>query len=506
VWLRGPADVTVLADAGASPSPSPDATPGGSLAAPGSTSTAPGSPVAPALPIAAALRAHGERVRVEGVATVPATLLDGTGRRIIVEDRSAAVEVLLPVGTTPPRPGARLRIDGVLATAYGVPRIRADAVTSLGTGVLPAARDLRGAPGVADEGELVRVTGQVDDLLRLGDRWRAELRVGGATVVVAGLAGAAIPAAAVGEGSTVSVVGVVRRPHPAAADRRFAVVPRAPGDVRAAGSAPAGIAPAATGGSPSGVAGAASPPSREESGTSTGDGDGGAAAAADLAGLPGAGTLVRVGGLVVAIRGDRVLVDDGTATAGLRLTGGAADLLALLEPGDAVSAVGRVTAEAGAALVVVARAADLVRLGDLGEAVPLVPTDDGSGDAGEGEASPGPGLAGDASAATGTGGADRGPTTPPAPGSGWTARMGPLAAGAGVGLAIAGGGAALWAVAATARRGRDRRRLAARIASRLATVAAAAPGAAQDARPEAGRDAVTAAASGEHRPSVREPA
>jgi hypothetical protein len=212
-----------------------------------------------------------------------------------------------------------------------------------------------------------------------------------------------------------------------------------------------------------------------------------------------------VGGLVVAIRGDRVLVDAGTATAGFRLAGGAADLLALLEPGDAVSAVGRVTVDAGAALVVVARAADLVRLGDLGEAVPLVPTDDGPGDAGDGAASPGRGFAGDANAATGAGGAGRGPTAP-APGSGWNARMGQLAAGAGVGLAFAGGGAALWAVASTARRARDRRRLAARVASRLAAVAAAAPGAVRDARLDAPSDVVTAAASGEHRPSVREPA
>ena len=39
------------------------------------------------------------------------------------------------------------------------------------------------------------------------------------------------------EGTAVSVIGVVRRPHPAAADRRFAVVPRGPADVRASAMA-----------------------------------------------------------------------------------------------------------------------------------------------------------------------------------------------------------------------------------------------------------------------------
>ena len=69
----------------------------------------------------------------------------------------------------------------------------------------------------------------------------------------------------------------------------------------------------------------------------------GAAIDADLATLAGlVGAQVRVGGIVVALDGDRVLVDDGTATGGIQLAGDAAALLPLLEPGDAVSAVGRV--------------------------------------------------------------------------------------------------------------------------------------------------------------------
>ncbi len=296
---------------------------------------------------------------------MPASLLDGTGRRIIVQDRTAAVEVLLPSGATAPRPGSRLRIDGEMGIAYGAPRIRAESIIVIGTAALPAARDLVREPGSADECELVRVTGRVVDLRRLGDRWRAELKVAAATVVIAGLAGAGIPAASMPEGASVEVVGVVRRPHPAATDRRFAIVPRSPADVRivrgATSTAADGGASAPSGAAPT----AGTPASGPAAATSA------AAIDADLAALPAVGTLVRVGGLVVAVDGTSVLIDDGTATASLRLAGDAAELLGLLEPGDAVSAVGRVAEAAGGAVVEVSDAAGLVRVGDLGEALPL---------------------------------------------------------------------------------------------------------------------------------------
>ena len=107
----------------------------------------------------------------------------------------------------------------------------------MGAAAVPEPRPLPREPGSGDEGELVRITGHVVDLQRLGDRWRAEVRTQGATIVVAGLAGAGIPAATMSEGTAVAVIGVVRRPHPAASDRRFAVVPRGPADVRASGTA-----------------------------------------------------------------------------------------------------------------------------------------------------------------------------------------------------------------------------------------------------------------------------
>jgi hypothetical protein len=166
---------------------------------------------------------------------------------------------------------------------------------------------------------------------------------------------------------------------------------------------------------------------------------------------------VRVGGLVVAVDHHRLLVDDGTATGDLRLAGDAAALLPLLEPGDAVSAVGTVTLAATGAIVQVDDAASLVRLGDLGEALPLDPG--GSGAAAD--ASVGP-----ASAQSAT--VDPAGLPAAAPGDG------PLVAGVGLTLVASGG----WASLAALRRRRDRRRLAARISARLAGLAAPSPRAA----------------------------
>jgi hypothetical protein len=154
-----------------------------------------------------------------------------------------------------------------------------------------------------------------------------------------------------------------------------------------------------------------------------------------------------VGGLVVAVDHDRLLIDDGTATGDLRLTGDAAALLPLLEPGDAVSAVGKVTVAATGAIVQV----------DPG----------GSGAAADAVVE----LASAQSAAVDPAGL---PAAAPGPDSGTTPGDGPLAAGVGLTLVASGG----WASLAALRRRRDRRRLAARISARLAGLAAPPPRAA----------------------------
>lgn len=473
LWLRDAADLVVTA----APRPTASPVPSQSPAA---------TPDAAVRPIAAVLRLDKGSVRVEGVVTVPATLLDASGRRVIIQDASAAVEILLPVGQAAPRPGARLLVDGEIGTAYGAPRIRAVVVRVLGTVAIPAPRDLPREPGSADEGELVRIAGSVVDLQRLGDRWRAEVRTSGGTIVVAGLDGAGIPAATIVEGAGITVVGVVRRPHPAATDRRFAVVPRGPGDVRVSG------APGTAVGGLHDSGGATPRPGALSGGPeATSDA---LAIDADLATLPGLGGVrVRVGGLVVALDGDRVLVDDGTATGGLRLTGDAAALLPLLEPGDAISAVGRVALTATGAIVQVDEAASLVRLGDLGEALPLDAGWPGlAGDAGAELASPRP-------APVGLGGLP-GVAPGPAPGAAEPGD-GPLLAGVGLTLVASGG----WASLAALRRRRDRRRLAARIAARIAALTAPPPEAAASTfDPVSGLPGGPAAAA--HRPSVRDPA
>ena len=359
VWLRAPSDLVVVA-----PAPGPSPTPS---AKPGSGGSKPGTTIRPRT-IESALRLGSGTVVVEGVVTTQATLLDATGRRTIIQDASAAVEIYVPAGSATPSRGDRVRVAGEMGTAYDAPRLRAESIDRLGTAALPAPRTLVGEPGISDEGELVRVAGTVVDVTRSGDRWRAELSTGRVTVVVAGMAGAGIPSPAPAEGGRATVVGVVRRPPPAALDRRFAVVPRGPADITA--SAPGGAAGAATG---PGAAGSPGPgasvrgdvePATERAVPSTID--------ADLATLDGlVGQRVRVGGLVVALDRDRILVDDGTATGRIRLVGEAADLLALLEPGDAVGATGRVVESAGATLVEIDVPGDLVRLGDLGETLPL---------------------------------------------------------------------------------------------------------------------------------------
>jgi hypothetical protein len=457
VWLRDAGDLLVVV-----PAPAATVTSG-----PSPTPAGPGRDgVTPVGPIRAALRLGAGPVRVEGVVTTAATLLDASGRRIIVQDASAAVEVLLQQGMAAPRRGSRVRVEGDLGQAYGAPRVKAVTVTVLGSGTLPAPRALAGDPGSADEGQLVRVQGTVVDLTRLGDRWRAEVRTSRATVVVAGLAGSGIPSATLREGAVASVVGVVRRPHPAASDRRFAVVPRSAADVRVTswGSGRAsGVATSSpgTGGWSGSASGSVSAPgSGAGSGATVGAGAGGAPVNADLARLAGMeGRRVRVGGLVVANDGEQVVIDDGTATGALRLAGEAAALLPLLEPGDAIAAAGRVL-PGPEVRIEIRSAGDVTRLGDLGEALPMEAADHGSPTSPP-PASPGPPAAastgveaGDGLAAgmTGSGG------SPPGPGGG------PLAAGFGLSLVVGAG----WAGLAAARRRREQRHLAARISARLA--------------------------------------
>jgi outer membrane biosynthesis protein TonB len=385
VWLRDATDVVRVAGPtpSGSPSPSPTSSPSGSPRPTGTPSAAPSSSSGPTISIAAAIRVRSGTVKVDGTVIAGATLLDATGRRIVVADRSAAIEILLAAGSTAPRVGSRVRITGEVGRAYGAPRIRATLVTATSGGSVVSPLELRVAPGTAHEWRLVRVRGDVVEIHKLGDRWRAELLVGGQRIPISGLAGARIPATTLVEGRTATIVGIVRRPYPSATDRRFAIVPRGPSDVA--------IGPASddrsTRSSGSNGASGAAAGSASAGGTGPGAGTQGAATVAqpidvDLAGVrEHVGALVRVGGLVGDIGPDGFALDDGTATGHVLLRGAALDQLPLIETGDALNAIGVVeesatTSDPAAFVVAVTDPAGIVRVGDpIGEAPSTAPSD-----------------------------------------------------------------------------------------------------------------------------------
>lgn len=346
LWLRDAADVAVA------PSPSPSASP--------SPSPSPSAGTVPAVESIATARVRdGDTVTVEGVVTVDRSLLDASGRRAVIEDATAAIELYLAAPDTAIHEGVRVRVTGSIGRAWGAPRLHAARVTVLGR-VEPVVHDLRVAPGATTEWRLVRLTGTIASLHRTGDRWVAELTVGSLRVPILGLAGSRIPATALGEGRTATITGIVKRPYPSAVDRRFAVVPRGIADL-VVGAAPASPGTGPGGGVSAGPGGASGP-----GGGSTTTTGGGTAPDTDLRDLSAqVGREVRVGGLVTEIEADGFRLDDGTGSARVILAGDAADLVAVLGPGDAVNAEGAVELR-DEAVIVVRDAAALVLVGDLG--------------------------------------------------------------------------------------------------------------------------------------------
>jgi hypothetical protein len=374
LWLRGPNDVVVIAAAPSGPAPDDDG--GGDTGGGGGSGVGPDGPGL--VTIARAVAGGDARdATIEGTVTADARLLDATGRRIVVEDASAAVEVLLPTGASAPSVGYRVRITGTMGRAYGAPRLRAEELDVVGTAAPRQPMAIGSAPGPAHEWRLVRMTGTIGDVKRSGDRWRAEFEIGAGTVPVAGLSGAGIPAASVHEGSQATVIGIVRRPHPSTVDRRFAIVPRSGADL-AMGPIAAGAAGGGTGrdGRGDGVGGTTV---AGDGGAAAGGGEAGGGAAdpasdgvpnADLADLSSqVGRTVRVGGLVVELEADGFRLDDGTSVGRVVLAGTALEYLPLLELGDALNATGTVDDLGDEIALVVEDPAGIVRVGDLAAAI-----------------------------------------------------------------------------------------------------------------------------------------
>ena len=333
LWVRDVADVVLVSAAGSSATPT---------ASPRGTASPADIPVRP---IADALRTTDRDVRIEAVVTAGAALLDTSGRRIVVQDGSGAIEVLVPKDAVAPSVGSRVRAVGRVGTAYGAARLRATAVERLGAAPTPAPLELRGSITDAHAWRLVVVAGRLEDVRKLGDRWRAEVRVGASLVVVVGQPGAAIPVTSVVEGRDVRVTGIVRRAFPSASDRRPSLLPRSPADVVVSGGT--GSTSGAGGGGTGGTGGTGSGPGAGAPGP---DGAGTVALDpavpdADLADLAAVdGRTVRVGGLVTELLADGLGLDDGTALGRVVLRDAALDLLPLIEPGDAINVVGTVGA------------------------------------------------------------------------------------------------------------------------------------------------------------------
>jgi cytochrome c-type biogenesis protein CcmE len=313
--------------------------------------------------------AEGTPAVIEGTVTASAALLDSTGRRIVVQDATGAIEVLVPSGTQAPPVGVGVRAMGATGRAYGAPRVVATKLESLGKGSSITPASLSRPPAERDEWQLVRISGTVEDVQRMGDRWRAEIVLAsGGRAPVHGQAGAGIPSTAIVEGRPVTVVGIVRRPYPTATDRRFAVLPRDGRDLAlgpgGSGAASSGGGSGGTGvpaGEPVAVAGASPTPGSVDITPDT-----------DLAALADrVGERVRVGGLITSLADEGFGLDDGTAIAQVELRGAMTELRPHLRIGQAVAATGVVELADGKAIVVVDDDGALFRVGSLGQAVPV---------------------------------------------------------------------------------------------------------------------------------------
>jgi hypothetical protein len=145
------------------------------------------------------------------------------------QDGSGGVYVLAGAGERHPL-GERVRVTGALEEVHGQLGIRPVSVEALGSGEVPAARDLRtGEVSEATEGLLVRVRGRVTGPV-VDDRpygWKVTLDDGSGPLLVFVSVRSGIDVSGVREGYSLEVTGFSGQ-----YDDHHEVLPRAQADLR----------------------------------------------------------------------------------------------------------------------------------------------------------------------------------------------------------------------------------------------------------------------------------
>ena len=278
--------------------------------------------------------------------TAPASLLDATGRRIVVEDATGAIEVLLPKDVPAPgvgtrirptgRVGARVRCPAAPGGVDGAARLREASRRRCAC----AGRSVRHIPGGSSRCPVASTTCASSGTVGVPRSWSERLTWSSSASPARGSRSRPSSRAA-----RSSVIGH----RPAGLPERHRSPPDDPAPVAAATSASAadrrtaarraghrrggrrdrrrrGGAVAASGGMPERRHQRRRPSPMPTSPTSH----------------PSSVTTVRVGGLVVDVRPDGFVLDDGTAHAPVVLRDEAADWIPLIEPEDAINVIGRV--------------------------------------------------------------------------------------------------------------------------------------------------------------------
>jgi len=306
------------------------------------------------LSLASALGTRGAAVDVEAAVTATAGLLDLGNPTIVVDDGTAAVAVILPDSAAMPPLGMRVRVTGKVGRWEGGPTVTASSVSAEGELQAVGPRTISGPLDGSLEWQLVRVCGRIDGFTPAGARWRAEMLVDGHPVIVLGEPAAAIALTKASVGRLALVTGIVRR---STSDSSvFQLLPRTSLDFILGPSPQAFSAPRAVGSTGSGAARSSGGPS-PVSGSSKVEID---SLSAHV------GKTVTVAGLVTETASDTATIDDGTGQVRIG-SASAADVLTVLEPGDAIEATGLVR-EDYQGLIIEADPASIVDL--PGEAAP----------------------------------------------------------------------------------------------------------------------------------------